>query len=355
VRGIKLGVVVPYLSGTSITGGTTYTLPQFFISTYDLRTTWFFQKSKEERIYDPADTTKKVITRTNYFYDNPDHIEITREEVSKSTGEHYNVLMRYPKDYNPVYPYNSSPLVEKRVMINNGTTDRLTNAEITTYSSEPGSFPTAYYSLKSTGAVTPSSVALYDGTTIDPAYEKRTDYSFDFYHNMASITKEGLSSTSYLWGYNNQYPIAECKNAPHNDFFYTGFEETEGNTADARTGHSSRTGGYSHSLSFLDNGTYTLSYWQKSGSAWVLQSSNVTVSAGNYTISLGGQVDDVCFYPVNAQMSTLTYDPAVGVTSMTDAKGQTTYYEYDGLQRLMNIKDRYGNIMKHTDYHYQNQ
>ena len=41
--------------------------------------------------------------------------------------------------------------------------------------------------------------------------------------------------------------------------------------------------------------------------------------------------------------------------SATDAKGQTTYYEYDSFQRLMNIKDKDQNIVKHIDYHYQNQ
>jgi YD repeat-containing protein len=40
---------------------------------------------------------------------------------------------------------------------------------------------------------------------------------------------------------------------------------------------------------------------------------------------------------------------------MTDAKGLTTTYEYDGFQRLMNIKDKDRNIVKHMDYHYQNQ
>jgi YD repeat-containing protein len=43
------------------------------------------------------------------------------------------------------------------------------------------------------------------------------------------------------------------------------------------------------------------------------------------------------------------------MTSATDAKGMTTYYEYDGYQRLMNIKDQQGNIIKQIDYHYQGQ
>ncbi len=57
----------------------------------------------------------------------------------------------------------------------------------------------------------------------------------------------------------------------------------------------------------------------------------------------------------NAQVTTYTYNPLVGMTSSTDAKGETTYYEYDTFQRLMNVKDKDGNIIKHMDYHYQGQ
>ncbi|NHA08134.1 RHS repeat protein, partial [Mucilaginibacter sp. HC2] len=44
-----------------------------------------------------------------------------------------------------------------------------------------------------------------------------------------------------------------------------------------------------------------------------------------------------------------------GITSITDTKGETTTYEYDSFQRLMNVKDKDGNIVKHMDYHYQGQ
>jgi YD repeat-containing protein len=65
--------------------------------------------------------------------------------------------------------------------------------------------------------------------------------------------------------------------------------------------------------------------------------------------------DDVRIYPKDALMTTYTYDPLVGVTSTTDPKGQSVYYEYDPFLRLMNVKDKDGNIIKHTDYHYQGQ
>lgn len=54
----------------------------------------------------------------------------------------------------------------------------------------------------------------------------------------------------------------------------------------------------------------------------------------------------------NSQIWTYTYKPLVGMTSQTDAKGQTTYYEYDNFQRLKNVKDQNGNIINNTTYHY---
>jgi YD repeat-containing protein len=143
------------------------------------------------------------------------------------------------------------------------------------------------------------------------------------------------------------------------DFYYDGFEESGGNSAnnDCRTGHLSHTGPYSVVLNNLSSRSYVLSYWVRSGNSWILQTSSpVSVTGGTYTISIpGGQIDDVRFCPVDAQMSTYTYDPLVGMTSVTDPKNETTTYEYDSLQRLKNVKDKDGNIIKQTTYHYQGQ
>ena len=56
----------------------------------------------------------------------------------------------------------------------------------------------------------------------------------------------------------------------------------------------------------------------------------------------------------NAMVTTYTHIPLVGVSSITDPKGQTVYYNYDGLGRLKNVKDAQGNILSENEYHYKN-
>jgi YD repeat-containing protein len=56
----------------------------------------------------------------------------------------------------------------------------------------------------------------------------------------------------------------------------------------------------------------------------------------------------------NAQVTTYTYDPLIGVTSITDPKGYTIYYEYDEFNRLKQVKDADGNILSNNQYNYKN-
>ncbi|QSS96332.1 hypothetical protein [Psychroflexus sp. ALD_RP9] len=54
----------------------------------------------------------------------------------------------------------------------------------------------------------------------------------------------------------------------------------------------------------------------------------------------------------NAQITTYTYDPLIGVTSVTDPRGQSLYYEYGAFNRLERIKDEQGHIVEEYDYNY---
>ncbi|MBV5342330.1 hypothetical protein JZU68_01495 [bacterium] len=60
----------------------------------------------------------------------------------------------------------------------------------------------------------------------------------------------------------------------------------------------------------------------------------------------------------NALITTYTYKPMVGMTSATDPRGVTTYYEYDDFNRLKQtyiIENGEKKILQKYDYHYTNQ
>lgn len=58
--------------------------------------------------------------------------------------------------------------------------------------------------------------------------------------------------------------------------------------------------------------------------------------------------------PVTSLMTSYTYDPLIGVTSITDPRGRTVYYHYDAFNRLEQVKDHEGNILNKNEYNYKN-
>ncbi len=57
----------------------------------------------------------------------------------------------------------------------------------------------------------------------------------------------------------------------------------------------------------------------------------------------------------NAMVTTYTYEPLVGVTSITAPNGQIQTFTYDEFHRLYQVKDHTGKILKEYEYHYQTQ
>ncbi|MBC7410095.1 MAG: RHS repeat protein [Arcicella sp.] len=53
-------------------------------------------------------------------------------------------------------------------------------------------------------------------------------------------------------------------------------------------------------------------------------------------------------------ITTYTFDLIIGLTSITDPRGDVQYYSYDVFGRLQNVKDKDGNILSENEYHYKN-
>jgi YD repeat-containing protein len=55
-----------------------------------------------------------------------------------------------------------------------------------------------------------------------------------------------------------------------------------------------------------------------------------------------------------SMVTSYTYRPMIGMSSLTDTNGRTEYYEYDKFNRLSVVKDHDGNRLKAYEYHYKN-
>lgn len=335
------------------------------IKFYDTFSEWWHPESDTLRIYDSVDESKFSETVTTYLYANPEHLQLTQVTQTLSDGSKLIKEFRYPADYTSINSgviavmkdedfYIHNAVIEETIKKQAGEVVKVIGSTFTVY--DGFSFrPHKIYTLDIEGPKTDFVNSLPFGYPADNDYALKQTIEYD--PLIPSLLKERRDENdflvSYLWGYNNLYPIAEVKNARRDDIYYNSFEESgNSNIGDSKTGLKSMLNGYQVQLN-ISNGRYILSYWKKNTSQWEFQTATIDVTQGSYTINLSGQIDELRFYPTDAQMTTYTYDPLIGVTSQCDINNKIIYYVYDSFGRLKLIKDQNGEILKRYDYEYQ--
>ena len=138
----------------------------------------------------------------------------------------------------------------------------------------------------------------------------RTDISYNCYDKKGNVlqqtTVDGVPVT-FLWGYNYQYPIAEIKGATYADV----------------TGK-------------------------------ITEATLKTIAAKDEpTSSDSTTINNLRTQLPNAMVTTYTYKPLVGVTTMTDPRGVVTKYEYDSFGRLNKVTQA-DRLIEKYDYRYKN-
>ncbi|GAB1855968.1 hypothetical protein MHTCC0001_08030 [Flavobacteriaceae bacterium MHTCC 0001] len=166
-------------------------------------------------------------------------------------------------------------------------------------------------------------IGVYNAST-NPL-ETRIEYNAYYANgNVKEVRQTDGIPITYLWGYNSQYPIAKIENATFND--------VETAIAGLNTNYNS----LSKIVAISNNDDdRTIGYSGKEG-------------------NLREALDAIRNYSAlsNAMITTYTYDPLIGVTSTTDPKSYTTYYDYDEFNRLKNVKDAEGSILSQNEYYY---
>ncbi|MDU1893073.1 MAG: RHS repeat domain-containing protein [Dysgonomonas sp.] len=136
-------------------------------------------------------------------------------------------------------------------------------------------------------------------------------HDYDNLGNPVYITKDDAMKVVYLWGYGGQYPIAEIKNAT-----YDNIKNLLGETFIKRV---------TEAIIPSETDLKTINDLRK----------NTTTLK-------------------DAQITTYTYKPLVGVLTITDPSGVLVKYEYDDFGRLIRTKDTDGKTIEEYNYHYKN-
>ncbi len=338
--------------------------------------------------YDQNDPTRYTSVTTNYTYDDKTHLQVTSTQTTNSKGEILASYLTYPYN-NATAPYTTmttNHIFDKVVTETKKNNGKQLSYQVTNYASFAGN------------NYLPSNIQLQIKS--NPIETRALFNGYDIRGNILEMQKLNDAKQSIIWGYQNLNPVAIITNASSTEIAYTSFE-SDGNgnwavSSTVRDNSSSVTGKQSYNLvnggitltSIAAGKTYRISYWAKNAlggfaiisgtggiinpqavkivNGWTYYEQSLTVNTGPATIYLSGAglIDELRFYPISnnlssatpgiVQMTTYTYAPLIGLTSQCDANNVVTYYEYDTYNRLKNIKDYQGNIVKNFQYNYRN-
>ena len=266
---------------------------------YDNKSKWWVQSKKTETDY-LNNGTKSVITEQVDQYDNPIHKMITSTQVVNSDLTKKTIRFKYPLDYNSTEPYYT--MVSRNILAPIILQSEYKNDDIVPYKETKTDY--GFWLNDSWSSNSDSSIALPKSIKVKIGgndFEPRINFdSYNKYGQLTSYTESGGPTTSFLWGSNGQYPVGKIIGAKFNEISSLIQQP------------------------ILDNP--------------ITQDS-----------TLRNELDKVrkAFKSDhNVQVWSYTYKPLVGMTSETDPKGITTYYEYDPYGILELMKDLNGKTLK---------
>lgn len=276
---------------------------EYSLATYSHYRKWVYADTTKVQNFaeNGVDYTENITVNE---YDNPAHALITKTTANTSDNQNLSSFYSYPQDLilsgneevarkSLVDKHILSPVLKTK-LVRNSVQVQSNTVDYKVFDNDL-TLPFSYKQAKGTGA-------------------EETRVNIDNYDNKGDVLSQSQASgpkLCYVWSYNSQFPIAEIKNAD-----YTTIETLLGGAAAIST--------------FRDSNP-----------------DKPTVDAFLLPLRTSALLKD-------AEITSYSYEPLLGITSQTDAKGQTIYYEYDSFQRLKNVKDQLGNIIKSNSYHYRN-
>lgn len=296
---------------------------------YQTSTEWQYQSYKNSKSNFWNNGSRWLETEQNFIYSG-DHFQLTESQTSNSDGSETITRLTYPWDINHTGQLPASPVdedgkalralidqhilnavIEKQVFRKDGLTESLIGGQVQMYKVQGNGnvLPNTQYTIETSSPIagtTPVDYVANTGIEFDAAYQSRIVYDrFDDLGNVLQYTTRDGITTSFIWGYYSEYPVAKIVGAT-----------------------------YDEALSAL-------------GTAF-----DATTLVNNLT---DNQTDDLRAGLTTAFVTIYEYEPGRGLVAQWDPNGNITRYEYDDLGRLFRIRDKLDNVLKQYEYNYANQ
>jgi YD repeat-containing protein len=294
---------------------------------YTLRSQWVRLAQTTNKQYDPQDAGKFLTTSTSYKYDvqNVGHMQVSQTETRQSNGSVVLKTSTYPADYLASMSATLASMQSDAFFQHSAVVESITQVYQASQTSSDaktiaGSY-TEYGQPASTAKFVPVTQQTLDLTqptaafstaapNLPPAgrYMPKVQLSYEpTSANLQQAQRIQDVPTTYVWGYQNTLPLASVQNATASQV--------------------------QNALTALGTSLATLA----------------TVTDEQQLRSTFAQLRQQL---PQARITSLTYQPLVGVTTQTRPDGRLLRYEYDGFQRLLRVRDEQGRILTQQEYKY---
>jgi len=271
------------------------------ISANKIKSDHLFLNKTENYKYDLTNNLA-ILTTKEYTYSNQIGFHQLKTETLSLSATNENKLTTF--SYAPELAVSSN-----NCLINNNMVGIPLKTETYKNGEKIAEQKTEYANDSSTsGLCLPKYVYTKKGNETTLPLEKKITYDlYDNKGNLKQYTPENAPPVSIVWGYNQTQPVAKIEGIAYNSINVALITAIQTAT---------------------DSATAT--------------ENDVLTALNNLRSSL----------PVSTMVTTYTYKPLIGVSTIMDPKGQITYYEYDNFNRLWHIKDHNLNILQTYHYNY---
>lgn len=260
--------------------------------------------------------------------------------------------------------------------------------------------PTITSPINVTTAAANESAALTGSTGLSSLIKSTSVTKYSAKNYPLEIKHDELNEySSAIWDDRIGSKVADVNNARYDHIAYTSFEGPSNLTAENKgnwsfdesrvvlastTARAATTGKYTYRLGegyeiskVLQPNDYILTFWSdispvvKLGGTTIPTTSAVVLTAAginlyrlkiststqqtltiakNGTSGLSGFIDELRIHPVNSTITTYTYEPGRGVSSVSDNNNNIIHTQYDQWGRPWRSLDMFGNILSQIDY-----